>query len=849
MLDIYVYSFGIKEKAEYSHLNGFFVGNILKKAHRTRIEDLIFFRFTPFRQLSTEEEINLDQIVSETCNFYYKTKGPITTTGKRAVEFFNEKIVAINSKNRFSNNLLGSIHFIVLNKDDLYALQAGGSTTFIFSKNNLEKFEEKSHGVEGIGIARSINPKFYHTKISAYDRLILSSKYPKSWTKDKIFDGKNLSISHLRQTLKNVSEGDFEAVIIQLRDGVGNVHHLKLDSSNELPQEDSNEEIQNNEILQEESKSSDILHSNITEQEIIDESTNDEPITKKNVSSMIFDIAPFTEEIIQKERSPQQNEDTGKQFEEEKFPEKRIEFDDNSPQVQDFIFDDAVPDVKLVSEGFEKPLPFQEDLFSAPQEENLALTLSGERIEIPNQNEVEVIRKPKIKKSNNTFAKFLIKSRSFFYKLNENVENGKRKVNRLFIKGIRSTSVNPDQNENQLSTTSMLMIAILVAVFVSAIGITVYFQSGIGSQQRDLIANANLLVADALEEPDGNNKVLLYEEAYRLVSEAENFGKSQEIEDFKNFIQKEMDDLKGVNRLNIQYTILGGLDRRINIKRMEINDSGDLYALDSDTGRVVRLISTRTDYAVDTNFLCGPGKYGDVIVDSIIDIESINYTNKLNATLMGIDGRGNLILCSSTSDPVGIKLKQSEINWGEITSLTFNGYYLYVLDSGEISRDIYRFQANDYQFDLIPESIFSTNIPDYLIGAVDIAANQEELFLIDRQGELTRCNLVGRNCENNVGFGVIMDGKSRQTTSTINGTDLVQIFLTDPPDPSIYFLDNDSGSIYHFSLALNLQQIISPNHNSVPNLANDAQLTAFAVNPNGTIHFAYGNLIYYGFLP
>lgn len=849
MFDIYVYSFGFKEKTEYSKLNGLFVGNILRKANRTRIEDLLFFRFTPFRHLSTDEEINLNQIVSETCSHYYRTKGPITTAAKKAVDFFNEKLVAINSKNRFSNNLLGSIHFLVLNKDSLYALQAGGSTTFLFSQHKLEKFEEKSYGIEGIGIARSINTKFYHSKMGTNDRLILSSKYPKTWTKEKIFDEKNLSISHLRRTLIGASEGDFEAVIIQLRDGIGNVHHLKLDSSNELPQEDRIEGTQILEIQQEELASLELMQTTGTEQEFSEGSKDDDSGTIERDSSMIFDIPPFTENNIPEEIVPTQIEKYAPQIEEKISPEDGAHRKDNSPQYQEFIFDTPMSVEELGKERFENNIPVQENLFPAEQEENLGLTLSGETIEIPQEPEIEVIRKPKIKKDNNTFAKFLIKSRSFFYKLNEDVEKSKKKVNSLFIKGIKSTSVDALENENQLSTTSMLMIAILVAVFVSAIGITVYFQSGIGSQQRDLIANANILVADALEEPDGNNKLLLYEEAYRLVTEAEEFGKSQEIEDFKIFIQKEMDSLKGVNRLNIQYTILGGLDRRINIKRMEIDVSGDLYALDSDTGRVVRLIATRSDYAVDTNFLCGPGKYGDVIVDPIIDIESINFSNKVNASLMGIDGRGNLILCSSTADPVAIKLKQSEINWGEIKALTFNGYYLYILDSGEISRDIYRYQANDYQFDLIPESIFSTNIPDYLIGAIDIAANQEELFLIDQHGELTRCNLVGRNCENNVGFGVILDGKSRETISTISGTQLVQIYLTDPPDPSIYFLDSASSSIYHFSLALNLQQIISPNHNSVPNLPNDAQLTSFAVDPNGTIHFAYANLIYYGFLP
>ena len=83
----------------------------------------------------------------------------------------------------------------------------------------------------------------------------------------------------------------------------------------------------------------------------------------------------------------------------------------------------------------------------------------------------------------------------------------------------------------------MMMIAILVALFVSAIGITVYIQSGVGSQQTELIANANLLISDALEEPDVNNQILMYQEALRLVTESESYGKSNRPPKLKNLFK------------------------------------------------------------------------------------------------------------------------------------------------------------------------------------------------------------------------------------------------------------------------------------------------------------------------
>jgi len=852
VFDLFVYLLGYQGKNEHSNLTGFFVGNILRKASRMRAEDIIVFRFTPFRALSTEEVKFINDLVTSTCELFYKTKGPITTAAKKSVDFFNEKLVSVNSKNAYKNNLLGSIHFLILNKENLYILQAGGSATFILSKNKVEKFEEKSYGMEGIGMGRSINPKFYHSRMNFNDRLILSAKYPQSWTKEKLLDDQKLSISHLRKTLLEVSGKDFEAIIIQLREGVGNIHQLKLDSSDDISFDGEIETELKNVDQKPEEDLFDQSDYHDEEEQSSPDFQNQENLVPEKFTAADIDVPPFDQEKIGEDSYLSPSFETSVIDDEINQEEGTSQFNEVSTVGHvnaNYSYLDQQEDKKDDEVG---AFPPDEEL-SNFGEVDQGLYISGEKFDIPPFSEVEIIRKPREKKDNKTFTIFLIKSRSFFYNLNTKIENIKSKINSLISKSFRSTSVSGDINQNSLSSTSMLMIAILVAVFVSAIGITVYFQSGLGSQQKELIANANLLVADALEESDGSNKILLYEEALRLVIESENYGKSQEINNFKSFIQEELDTLKGVTRLDVQFTISGGLDRRINIQRMVIHEAGDLFALDGGTGRVIRMISTNSDYVVDTTFTCGPGKYGDVIVDPLVDIEAVNYANNFNAKLMGIDARGNLILCSQSADPIAIQLKQAEISWGEIKALAFNGYNLFVLDTGDVNRDIYRYPANDYAFDLIPESIFSTNLPENLPGAVDIAVNQEELYLIHKNSELTRCNLLGgrtaSTCEDNVGYGVIINGQSRENVNTITGTNFTQIYLTEPPDPSIYFLDENSGSVYHFSLAINLQQLISPNLNKVPNASEESQLTAFAVNPNGIIHFAYGNQIYYGFLP
>jgi hypothetical protein len=819
VFDLFIYPFGFKKNDEYSNLSGYFVGNVHRKATRTRVEDIIVIRFTPFRKLTEEEDNHINQMVAKTGGQYYKTKGPITTAAKVAGEFFNNLLNQINNKNTSHPPILGSIHLLVLNKDDLYLVHAGGSTTYHLSRTRIEKFEDRTHGIEGIGVGKSIKLKFFHSKINESDRIILATKPPKTWTTEVLFENQRLSISHLRRSLRQLSQDDFEAIIIQFRNGNGSVHQLKLDSA-ELSSS------YNGDINSSGQEYPPVSNSSIATSEK-KENINNEPFPPNEIVTENFGDEPFDDLTVELP-----NFITG----------KNSEVTDTNHKAEQFrldIFEDET--VKQPEKDDEIPQAKSQD----------GIYLSGDTWDSLNDGQKKDKTKRVPKRESKTFAIFLLSVRKFFHNSNEKYTTFSNNLKKGLQKVIDPSSrSNIEKDPSSLSSSSMLMIAILVALFVSAVGITVYIQSGIGSQQTELIANANLLISDALDEPDVNNQILMYQEALRLVTESESYGKSESTTEIKRFIQTQLDDLQGVTRIDIQPTIFGGLDKRIQISRMGINANGDVYALDSGTGRVIRMIATRPDYIIDNSFICGPGKFGEVIIEPLIDIEPVNYANKINTSLMGIDSRGNLIMCIPGSDPIAIELKRSDLNWGEIKAFAFNGYSLYVLDSGSKNRDIYRYPAHDYAFDQVPESIFSSNIPENLAGSRDISVNQEELFLVHANGQLTRCNLNQLTCENNIGYGLILGGKTRENYSVLPGSEISQVYVTLPPDPSIYFMDENNQTIYHFSMALNLQQQISPNLSSQSNNLDEAsKLTAFTVNPNGIIHFAYGNLIYFGYLP
>ncbi|GEM_PF-1261463 len=827
MFDLYIYPFGYKNQKEYSNLAGYFVGNVQRKATRTRAEDVIVIRFTAFKELLETEVKELNLLISLTASFFYKTKGPITTAAKKSGEFFNNKLSQLNVKNNTRPAIVGSLHFLVQNKDDLFIMQSGGSTSFYFSQSNIERFEEKKYGVEGIGFGKTINLRFFHSKINGGDRLILCAKTPAYWNQDTFKLKETESISQIRRTLINLSQDNFEAIVIQFRQGNGNVHQLKLDSSEvRSPFSEKESEKEQNHFS--------------SEPIAIPVEKIEETVSKEENKELQIEVEPFDVGL--------NNEEAFLEAENQEFDSLLNENDDHQNQMDIFEFN---PDEKKEEARRQVQSQSPEDVQESQkikelQEQQESIFLSGKKL---GAEKPVVIPKKRGKKKSDAFALFLVKTRQNFRKWNQKFDSIKDQAKKFLIKNTKASTIGESKDPNSLSSGSMLMIAILVAVFVSAIGIAVYLRSGITSQKTDLLANANLLINDALEEKDSSNQILMFQEALRLIGESEKFGEADDTLEVREFVESQLDHLQGVTRINIQPTVFGGLDKRLQIKRMGIHMNGDVYALDTGMGRVLRMIPTRPDYVVDTAFKCGPGKYGDVIVDSLVDIEVINYSNKFNITLLGIDRYGKLLMCIQGNDPIAIDLWKPDSGWGEIRAIGFNGYSLYVLDAGVQTRDIYRYPANEYQFDQNPESLFRTNIPDNVVDSLDIAVNQEELYLLHEDGQLTRCNLNQLSCENNVGYGIIREGKSRENLDVIPDTQFSQVVVTAPPDPSIYFLNLQNQSIYHFSMALNLQKQIRPSIEGLSNFDKSKELSSFAVSPNGIIHFSFGNQLYFGYLP
>jgi hypothetical protein len=145
-----------------------------------------------------------------------------------------------------------------------------------------------------------------------------------------------------------------------------------------------------------------------------------------------------------------------------------------------------------------------------------------------------------------------------------------------------------------------------------------------------------------------------------------------------------------------------------------------------------------------------------------------------------------------------------------------------------------------------PHLFFGNDIPP-MQDVVDMALNQDDLYLLHSDGHLTLCvystlKESPTRCKEPVTYTDARKG--RQNGPIIQDARFSQIFYKAPPDPSLFMLDPVFQAVYHFSMKLTFRhQFRSLN----PLPAGEA--TAFTITPNNMILLAIGHYVYYAPIP
>jgi hypothetical protein len=404
----------------------------------------------------------------------------------------------------------------------------------------------------------------------------------------------------------------------------------------------------------------------------------------------------------------------------------------------------------------------------------------------------------------------------------------------------------PGEDVLTISTPFMAITAIAVPLIIVTVAGLVYSSVGRTQQFQYYYTQAEAMAQVALIETDFNTIHDAWENALNYLNLAEEYQTSPESQALRENVLDALDQMDEVIRLDFKSAIAGRLSSAIKIRQMIATDQ-NLYILDIVSGHVMRSWLAGTHYEMDPNFRCGPGAYGTMIVDKIVDIAPLQRPTEENAEIVALDINGNLLYCIPEEAPLAVALEPPDILWGEPTAITVENEKLYVLDP--LTNAVWYYEGDkNYQFREAPYFFFREEVPT-LKGAIDIAfdSDRDFLYILYDDGHTTTCTFSTleespTSCVDPTSYTDSRQG--REDGPQLTDMIFYQIQHTQPPEPSLYYLDPIDRAIYQFSLRLNLVQLYRPQVDFPEGLA-----TAIAISPTRSIFLAQENIVYQSFLP
>ena len=427
-----------------------------------------------------------------------------------------------------------------------------------------------------------------------------------------------------------------------------------------------------------------------------------------------------------------------------------------------------------------------------------------------------------------------------------------RAKTRLFVSRW-SRKLFPGKNNNlETADKWQPFAAILMPAAVIISSILIYSNFGKEEQYNSFMDLAREKSAIAESVPNKSDSKAIWEDVLSLAADAEKYRVTGESRQLFLQAQSILDGMDLATRLSFRPAITQPFPDGAQITRIKDGTSG-IYLLDDASGNVLRVfVNTKGFLELDGEFQCTPGQYGLVDMGKVVDFVILPANDK-GYKIMAVDASGDLLYCQPGNLPYSRTLTVPEGGWGMVSNVIFSEKRLIITDTEKNNIWIYEsLKESNNELDGIvfvetPTSFFDEDIPD-IGGVIRPVINQQDLFLLHEDGHMTLCqygyeDVGATTCEDPVPFTDDRISSENKKPWIFMGTHFIEMDHAALPNQSIYILDDVSGTIFQFSMQLNLERTLKPQTNPDFPLPQSAP-TGFGILSDQEVLLAFGNQLF-----
>lgn len=828
MLDLSIYRYNLIAGNEDPEMPGLYTGLPPRRAARGREQNRLVLNLSFEGNLALPSDVQREFLEKLTVLFY-NTPGTVTFALKAIVSQLNDRLLARNLRAREGATAIGLFQALVLHGGTVFIAQSGPAHTYILGQNSVEHYYEAEDTGQGLGASRVAAVRFYRADLNPGDRVLLCAYPPAHWSAASLEGSARVGVGDLRSLLTSRASNDLRFLLLQAAQGKGNLpvlslHTVETSASSPVAGEaavgtpapsvapDISSPAQNptGVFLSGEPLAPDESQASTT---IAD--------SGDGVAGLFAGLLASRKKPDSRPEPPLPVADAAAQT---ATPEQEDEPDFESfttgtgnrsvaPTVEPWSPDLGEPDFSL------NPQVADADL--------QATAATGRRVARRSLH------------ARGALARGLRGWRAF-----------KQKVGAVF--SVILARIVPGQADKlpSISQGVLIFIAVAVPLVIVAVATTVYIQNGRGEQHEVFMAQSREAVAQAQVQTDPVLQRVNYEAALDWVKKAEEYGITDESKLLKSQIASAIDAMDGISRFDLHPALSTDFDRGVRITQVWSSPTEDIYLLDGASGRVLRMVYTRPGYELDPQFTCGPGMVGSLIIGPLVDFVLAPSGNPFDAVAMGVDASGNLLYCSlNTGKTTATTLPPPDAGWGKIQAVAYQSNVLSILDTG--GNAVWRFEGFGLDFSNKPRLFFDNIVPN-LAGAVDLAVYLDDLFVLNQDGHMILCTysnveVTPTRCTDPYPYRVGTAGQAPQEMVSLDAQ-FTQIQATQPPEPSLYFLDTSGRAVYQFSMSLNFVRRLQPITNG-DNPLPDSAPTALTVTAGRNLVVAYDNRVFIAAMP